>query len=156
MKHTRCLSSKILKEQNHPGQSLIEFALLIPLLLFLLLGFFDLGRAWFYRSSLTNAVREGARAGIVIPYDEIVIKNIVREYAFGLNNAAIPLTITPSVVPGEGFSDALKIEAAFCYQPVTPGIINLIGTNCFESGTQGITLRATSVMMYFEPGNEPN
>ena len=156
MRFKHCSSRKTLQDRNQPGQTLVEFALLIPLFLFLLLGFFDLGRAWFYRSSLTNAVREGARAGIVIPYDEQAIQDIVRDYAFGLNNAAIPLTVTPSVVQRESFSDALRIEAAFCYQPVTPGIINLIGTNCFESGIQGITLRATSVMMYFEPGNEPN
>jgi hypothetical protein len=156
MKPKHCLSSKTFKDQNQPGQTLVEFALLIPLFLFLLLGFFDLGRAWFYRSSLSNAVREGARAGIVIPYDEQVIIDIVRDYAFGLNSATIPLTITPSIVEREGFSDALKIEAAYCYQPVTPGIINLIGSNCFETGPRGITLSATSVMMLFEPGNEPN
>jgi len=47
------------------GQSLVEFALIFPLVLFLLLGFFDLGRAIIYYSSLSNAVREGTRAGIV-------------------------------------------------------------------------------------------
>lgn len=47
------------------GQSLVEFALIFPLVLFLLLGFFDLGRAVIYYSSLSNAVREGTRAGIV-------------------------------------------------------------------------------------------
>lgn len=155
MKHKHCLTSINLPKQNHPGQTMVEFALLIPFFLLLLLGFFDLGRAWFYRSSLSNAVREGARAGIVIPYDKQVIEDIVRDYAFGLNSASIPLTITPSIVQSEGFSDALKIDATFCYQPITPGIISLVGSNCID-GTRGITLSATSVMMYFEPGNEPN
>jgi Flp pilus assembly protein TadG len=151
MRPKHCLSSINLQKQNHPGQTLVEFALLIPLFLFLLLGFFDLGRAWFYRSSLSNAVREGARAGIVIPYDEQVIQDIVRDYAFGLTGADTTLTITSEVVP-TNVGDALQIDATFCYQPVTPGIIRITGSSCSD-GTRGITLSATSVMMLFEPGN---
>jgi hypothetical protein len=43
----------------------VEFSLLIGFAVFLLTGFFDLGRAIFYYSSLSNAVREGARSGTV-------------------------------------------------------------------------------------------
>lgn len=50
------------------GQSLIEFALIFPLVLFLLLAFFDFGRGVFYYSSLSNAVREGTRAAVVNKY----------------------------------------------------------------------------------------
>jgi Flp pilus assembly protein TadG len=45
------------------GQSLVEVAILFPVVIFLLTGFFDLGRAIFYYSSLTNMVREGALYG---------------------------------------------------------------------------------------------
>lgn len=54
-----------MNKQPTRGQSLVEFALIFPLAIFLLLGFFDLGRAIIYYSSLSNAVREGTRAGIV-------------------------------------------------------------------------------------------
>ena len=50
---------------RHPGQSLVEFALIIPIAFFLITGFFDLGRAVFNYSSLTNAVREATRYAIV-------------------------------------------------------------------------------------------
>lgn len=42
------------------GQSLVEFALAMPLLLVILLGVADLGRAFYYTSAIANAARAGA------------------------------------------------------------------------------------------------
>lgn len=42
------------------GQSLIELALALPLLLILLLGIVDGGRAYYFASVIANAAREGA------------------------------------------------------------------------------------------------
>jgi len=50
------------------GQSLIEFTLLLPIFLFLIMGLFDIGRAIFYYSTLNTAVREGTRFAIVQSY----------------------------------------------------------------------------------------
>jgi len=47
-------------KKNHPGQSLVEFALVLPLLLMLVLGAMDVGRLFYYKMALTNAAREGA------------------------------------------------------------------------------------------------
>jgi len=43
------------------GIELLEFALVLPLLLVLLLGIFDFGAAFALRQKMTNAAREGAR-----------------------------------------------------------------------------------------------
>ena len=150
MRYKQRVSRRFLTLKTNTGQTLVEFAMVLPILLELLLGFFDLGRALFYRSSLTNAVREGARAGIVMPYNEGVLQEIVRGYAFGLTNAGSALIITPNIVSSPGGSDALQIEATYCFVPVTPGIISRIGSTCTD-GASGITLTATSVMMVFEP-----
>lgn len=47
------------------GQSLIEFALVLPLVLLLLIGILDLGRGFQAYVSLGNAVREAAREATV-------------------------------------------------------------------------------------------
>jgi len=47
------------------GQALVEFALVFPLLVFLLLGLVDLGRAVYAFSTVSNAAREGARVAAV-------------------------------------------------------------------------------------------
>jgi len=46
------------------SQALIEFALVSPVLLLLLFGIVDLGRAIFYYDTLNHAAREGARAAV--------------------------------------------------------------------------------------------
>jgi Flp pilus assembly protein TadG len=43
------------------GQSLLEFALILPVLVLVLVGVFDLGRALFALITINNAAREGAR-----------------------------------------------------------------------------------------------
>ncbi|NIR94732.1 MAG: pilus assembly protein [Gammaproteobacteria bacterium] len=49
------------------GQSFVEFAITLPLLLLLLFGAIDLGRAFHAAIALTNSAREGARYGSIYP-----------------------------------------------------------------------------------------
>ena len=46
------------------SQALIEFALISPVLLLLIFGVIDIGRAVFYYDTLSHAAREGARTGV--------------------------------------------------------------------------------------------
>jgi len=47
------------------GQALVEFALILPLLMVVLMGILELGRAWNMKQVLTDAAREGARLAVV-------------------------------------------------------------------------------------------
>jgi Flp pilus assembly protein TadG len=53
------------KRRRQQGQALAEFAIVIPIFLLILFGIFDVGRAVYAYSSVTNAAREGARLAIV-------------------------------------------------------------------------------------------
>jgi hypothetical protein len=48
------------------GQTLVEFALTVPILLVLTIGLFDIGQAVYYYNALADCAREGARFGIVL------------------------------------------------------------------------------------------
>ena len=50
------------------SQALIEFALISPVLLLLLFGTVDIGRAIFYYDTLNHAAREGARTAVKAPF----------------------------------------------------------------------------------------
>lgn len=55
-----------MKRNDTPrGQALVEFALVLPVLVFLLTGFFDLGRVVLAHDALSHAAREAARYAIV-------------------------------------------------------------------------------------------
>jgi len=52
------------RNANERGANLVEAALVVPMLLILLLGVTDLGRAYHTYITIINAVREGARYGV--------------------------------------------------------------------------------------------
>jgi Flp pilus assembly protein TadG len=53
------------ERKRDSGQELVEFAIVFPLLMLLLLGIIDFGRIMYSYSAITNAAREGTRYAIV-------------------------------------------------------------------------------------------
>ena len=53
------------RRRSPRGQALVEFALIVPVLLLLLLGIVEFGRAWNAHQVLTDAAREAARTAVV-------------------------------------------------------------------------------------------
>lgn len=51
--------------RDESGQALVEFALVIPVVLLLLIALFELGRVWHTYQVITDAAREGARHAAV-------------------------------------------------------------------------------------------
>lgn len=47
--------------QSRPGQGLVEFVLVAPMLLILIFGLIEFARGWNIRHVITDAAREGAR-----------------------------------------------------------------------------------------------
>jgi Flp pilus assembly protein TadG len=145
-------------KRRYSGASLVEFALILPLFLFLTTGFLDLGRAVFYYSSLTNAVRESTRYAIVHRDDlnsayinptNNSLQDKVLEYAFGLTTVPHPLTKEDIFVTVEKVKESYRtvtIEATYLYKPITPGLKQLFGT------PEGINLTVQS-KMYVAPGS---
>jgi Flp pilus assembly protein TadG len=70
---------------NQKGVALIEFAIVLPLLLLLVFGAIEFGLLLYNKQVITNASREGARAGIT-PIDaagnvnQALIKKTVKDY----------------------------------------------------------------------------
>ena len=52
---------------NSTGQALVEMAIILPLLLLLVMGIFEFGRAMYIKNTLTQAARAGARTAVVTP-----------------------------------------------------------------------------------------
>ncbi len=58
-----------LKDGTQRGQTLVEFALSVPILLVLTLGLLDIGQGVYYYNALSDCAREGARFGIILTDD---------------------------------------------------------------------------------------
>ncbi|MGQ9493012.1 MAG: TadE/TadG family type IV pilus assembly protein [Anaerolineae bacterium] len=86
------------ERRNVLGQSLVEFALCLSLLIMILLGVFDLGRAFQAYIVITNAAREGAYYGAMHPSDSNgIVTRVISEaqgsgIALNANNVSISST----------------------------------------------------------------
>ena len=58
----------LLDFRRRRGQSLVETAMVLPVLAFLTFGLLDFGRAYYFQVAITNAAREGARTAILNIY----------------------------------------------------------------------------------------
>jgi Flp pilus assembly protein TadG len=59
-------SSGLADAARNEGAAAVEFGLLLPLLIAMISAIIDYGYIFFIQNNLTNAVREGARAGITL------------------------------------------------------------------------------------------
>jgi Flp pilus assembly protein TadG len=132
------------------GQSLAEFALVLPLFLLLFFAVLDLGSAIFTFNSLTNAAREGARLAIVNQDDASIIARAETQVSVAEINApnvsidfyqADDTTGLPSATvcspAAVGCLAVVSFEST--YRPLTPIIGNILFKN-------GVTFKATSVL----------
>lgn len=104
------------------GQTLVEFALIIPAFILLTVVIFDFGRAVYYSSAVHNAAREGARAGIVNPDNFSAMESASIEYAvgLGLNPTDVDAYPGPSEWVGTEENYTVKVIVTYCFTPVTP------------------------------------
>jgi Flp pilus assembly protein TadG len=86
--------SGMMKEEK--GQSLTEFALLLPLLLLLICGIVDMGRLLFAYQSLHMTVQEAVRLGGLGKSDTEIIS-----YAKGHVQVANPAQLLVNIVPAQ-------------------------------------------------------
>jgi Flp pilus assembly protein TadG len=87
------------------SQALIEFALISPVLLLLLFGIVDIGRAVFFYDTLSHAAREGARtaaiASTTLPTNAAVLATVTTQLIGAAVTAPCPQgPVTTATPPG--------------------------------------------------------
>ena len=132
------------KMGDKKGVSAVEFAIVLPVLILFLFGIIEFGILFYDKAVITNASREGARAGIVYRYPDPVtaaeIEQVVRDYCAGhLITFATTPTLTINTTPGSAAGDPLTVTVEYDYQ-------FLVLPNFVTALTGGINLAATTVM----------
>ena len=107
-----------MRRNGEKGQAAVEFALLLPLLIVLLVGMMEFGLALWRQEMITNATRVAARAGIVAGDPRLTEAEIQAVLEANLTTAGIdPLTTTISITGEEGPSgDPLLVSVVYPYQ----------------------------------------
>ena len=113
-----------MRKLNQRGAVAAEFALLLPVLLTLLFGIIEFGMIMYGREIVTNATREGARAGITQGPPKLTagaITTISNNYLLntGINPAHVTFTATGA---GGANPATLTVHATYQYFFLIPWI----------------------------------
>jgi Flp pilus assembly protein TadG len=103
------------------GQDLIEYAIILPILVLLVIGILELSMIVFSYNTIADAAREGARYGVIHPTNTAGINTATRRLTTGLNPAQ--LTVTSSLPGG----NVIRVEVTYNLHLITSLIAGVFG-----------------------------
>jgi hypothetical protein len=147
------------------GQSLVEFALSLTILLILVVGIFDVARALFTYLSMRDAAQEGALFGSIEPFNTTGIveractaSNMLSVLDCGTNatcsggacDVRIDVTLSgdPCMETGGGTQNDITVDVSYDHFPLT---MPLIGQIVGADGQYSIPIRATIIDTIIQP-----
>jgi Flp pilus assembly protein TadG len=110
----------------------VEFALVVPLLLLLVLGIVQFGRAYSISTTLSGAAREGARA-MALQNSTSAARAAAQSAAPGISLSTGQITVTPSSCPTSSTGSTTLVTVTITY-PMT-SVSKLFGTSVALHGT---------------------
>jgi Flp pilus assembly protein TadG len=144
--------------QSERGQSLVELAITLPILILLLLGTLDFGMAIFSYSMLRDAAQEGAFYGSFNPNNVAEIENRARNISPRADDAVFSspvqlrdadlIKVNVKVLgrscqgAEDGAANSIQVNVSYRYPILMPFIGRLIGSN-----TIPLTGTATNVIL---------
>jgi Flp pilus assembly protein TadG len=118
--------TRLSRLRGERGQSLIEFALVVPIFFLLIMGIVDLGHALHDYVVLENAAREGARYGSRYAWvDDTEIQTIVRNEA-GANGLDVALITVGVSYPSSAYPIAgrpIRVTAQYVMNTILGSMI---------------------------------
>lgn len=108
------------------GAMVVEFGLVVPILLLLVFGIIDFGRAYYTLNNLTSAVREGVRRAVVLedPMSadaQKEIKDVVVNFSQPLSGPPMdPADVIVTMHDGTTPDARIEVQASYEMPLITP------------------------------------
>jgi Flp pilus assembly protein TadG len=109
-----------MKRKDQRGASVVEFAIILPLIVWLIFGILEIGFVLYDKTMITQASREGARAGVIFRVPAVADEEIIEVVNDYLGTSLItfgePQTATVAVTRnGSSAGDRLKVTVSYTY-----------------------------------------
>jgi len=125
------------------AQALVEAALIFPIMVLLLIGVADFGRAFYHHIVLATAVREGARVGSGGADDARIVAVVEAAAPPGLIKCC---TITPPFPRKDLRGQTISVTGTYEMTLITPGMSTLMAP-LLVNGKLVLTQTARMVIM---------
>jgi Flp pilus assembly protein TadG len=131
--------------RGQSGQNLVEFAIIVVLLLSLVLGILEFGRAWMTFQVITNASREGARlAALPTGFSNVSgVTDKVNTYLTSANLSPARASVSVANVDGPTGTDAVVTVQYQADLLFLGPIVRLMDNSSTLPGTLQLTGTAT-------------
>ena len=100
------------------GQSIVEFGLVLPMLLLLMLGTLDLGRAFFDYIQMRNAAYEGARYASRFPTDTTGTLSKISQHGVP-SSTTVTITFDPTSCCTAGQTATVTVQLTHTFTPIS-------------------------------------
>ncbi len=132
-------------DRGERGQSVVELALLLPVLLLVFLGTTDFGRVYFAKVAITNAARVGARYGSLNPdAGALIVDRTVEEAAKTVSLQPADVQVTCNNGACNMHSEWISVETQYEFQ--TLFFSNLAFVRDFFPPDGSVTVRASATV----------
>ena len=129
---------------RRPAQALVEFALAISIFMLLVLGTFDLARAYLAYTVVANVAREASRYGAAHAGEPTYLVDAVqagKNLAVGIDVSLLTLTATTTPqaqlpVTLQAYGPYIHVTGTYQFHSLTPGVTALFG----DPATHAITI----------------
>ncbi|MGB3367148.1 MAG: TadE/TadG family type IV pilus assembly protein [Acidaminobacteraceae bacterium] len=111
--------------KNKKGQSIVEMALILPIIMLLFMGILDFGRIMNSQIQISSASRSGARLAAIGKSDSDII-NMISISTNTLKPANLIVTITPNQA-ARSSEDIVTVLVEYDIQVLTPGVSLITG-----------------------------
>jgi hypothetical protein len=105
-------------KKSERGQSLVEFALILPLFMIVLFGIMEFGRLWEMSNLITSASREGARVAAISGSSQSQAINAAQHVLSAANIDDATVTVS-----GPNSESEVSVTVTLPYTPLTGSII---------------------------------
>ena len=137
-------------DSRERGSAMVETAIVLPIILVLMVGIFEVGRAYETWQVLTNAAREGARMSVTPSSTQTDTTALIRRY---MADGQLTKSAAASVVVNKGASidvngtpvsaSAITVDYPFEFIMLQP-VVRLVAPAATVGGP--LTMRATAIM----------
>jgi Flp pilus assembly protein TadG len=115
---------------DRSGTSAVEFALVVPVFLVMLLGIIEFGRVVWTQSALQHAVEAAARCAVVTP-SQCGTTSQVQNYAAGeVFGLSVPASAFSLASPSCGTQVSVSVSFSFVASALFPYNITLSAKSC--------------------------
>ncbi len=145
------------ERRERRGVAAVELAAVMPLVVTLLLGLWDVSRITEVRQLLSNAAREGARQASTAQLEDGEVEGVVKDYlqSARINPAHVTVTVSNLTSPGTAAMDSTQLDELEVLVTIPFADVQLAGAHLVVGPSTQLRARAVCYSVRNKPYGAP-